>query len=247
MAERISERNSSDPSDSPRSLLASSRAVYRRGGGFRAPAAVLLLSGTTLWAGPMKAQGPGHQLAGIAMVLILAVCVELGLLALALLYAVLEPERVRTGSALQAQSVFRSFGVGILMAIILLLACALIGQMPEGLNGLIAVPLLAAYAYLFIMGFTMVAHCVGDRIQSNISSPTTGSSFFAVLYGGGILLLANFVPVVGQLVLLVVVVLSIGAAMRSISLRRQAKSAARLAAQAGSEDSPDAPEPPTTS
>jgi len=247
MTERIRSQNSTDRGSSLLGALANSRTVCRRAAWFRASVAVLLLSATALWAGPMKGQGPGNQLAGIAMVLVFAVCVEVGLLATALLYAVLEPERVRAGSALQAQSVFRSFGIGVLMAIILLLACALMDNMPGGIGGLLGVPLLAAYAYLFIMGFTMVAHCVGDRIQSNIASRTTGSSFFAVLYGGSILLLTNFVPVVGQLVLLVVLVLSLGAAMRSVGVRRRAKKAARAAAQAVSEDSPDDSEPETTS
>ncbi|MBT4822144.1 MAG: hypothetical protein HON70_40935, partial [Lentisphaerae bacterium] len=174
---------------------------------------------------------PGQQLAGVAMGLALVICVELGLLATCLLYAVLEPERVRAGSALQARSAFRSFGVGVLMVVILLLACGLISQMPDAISGLLAIPLLAAYTYVLIMGFTMVAHGVGDRIQSNTSSTTMGSSFFAVLYGGSILLLTNFVPFVGQLVLLIVALLAIGLGTRSVSQRRREKKAARQAAR----------------
>jgi len=165
------------------------------------------------------------------MALVLLLCVKLGFLGTALLYAVLEPERVRTGSSLQTQASSRSFGIGVLMGGILVLACAIVSKLPDGLNGFIAIPILGAYAYLLITGFTMVSQCVGDKIQSNTASRTAGSTFFAVLYGGGLLLLANFVPIIGQIVLLIVVILSIGTATRSVSLKRREKRAARRASQ----------------
>jgi len=163
----------------------------------------------------------GQHLAGALLLLLLVVCAQLGLLAAGLIYAVLEPRRVEFGSRLQRQAPWQNFRTGVIVFIILLLFSVFFANLhpPKGLAFLIWLPLLLILAYLLIIGFTMTAHGIGERIQSNLNSRTIGSTFLAVLYGGIVLLGIAFLPVLGLVLLFVVALISLGTAVRTLSAK----------------------------
>ncbi len=173
---------------------------------------VALTSWPLLAAEPVKEQPPLQQLSGLLVVLVLALSIKIGVLAVCLVYSVLEPRKVQDGSKIQGQSPFRAFRVGIFVFLVMLLLAAIGSNLPGPLAGMLLLLPLVVFFYLLLSGFTMVAHCVGERIQSNINSPRLGSTFSATFTGGVPLLLIGLVPLVGQVLQFVMGLCALGTA-----------------------------------
>jgi len=188
---------------------------------------------------------PGQQLAGLLSVLIGALCCEIGILAAAVVYAVLEPQKVQAGSRISSQSPARCFGKGALLLVIVLLCLGLTSAAP-GLSVIFLLPVIGA-VYLLMTGFAMVSHGIGERLQSNMSSATIGSSAYAVLYGGGALLLINFLPFVGWALLFIACLVGLGASLDHWMTARREKRARKRGVGADSDAVPpdDASPAPT--
>jgi hypothetical protein len=200
-------------------------------------AALLLSSAASLDALSLGGPSSGQQLAGALLFLLLVVCMQSGLLAAALIYAVLDPQRVQDGSRLQRQAPWQSFRTGVLALIVLLLFAFFFSHLhpPKVLALLVWVPLVFGLAYLLLIGFTMTAHGIGERIQSNLNSRAVGSTFMAVLFGGAVLLGVTFLPLFGLVLLVVAGLVSLGTAARTV--------AGRDAARSSTASAPDAPPP----
>jgi len=185
------------------------------------PAWLAWLATPALLGAGIAGQSATQQLAGSLVVLVFMVCLQLGLLAVCLVYAVLDPRQVELGSRLQRQAPLKSFVVGVVAFVILLLLAAIFAKLhpPRELAALVWLPLLCVYAYLLVTGFAMTAHGIGERIQSNLNSRALGSSFLAVLYGGGVLLCVNFLLILGQVLLFVAGLISLGSAVRVLFVR----------------------------
>lgn len=182
--------------------------------------ALLLLCGSgSAAAGPLTGQPPSQQLAGFILLVCLVLFVGLGLLAAAGLYAILRPEKLKLGSLLQRQAPFRTFGAGVLGIVILVGCVGLCENLPTPLRTAVLFPLMLVAAYVMLTGFAMAAHAVGEAVQSNIGSRSLGSSLCAVFYGGGLLLLLNLLPILGQVMMGLLVLLALGAGIRCFRAR----------------------------
>ncbi len=161
--------------------------------------------------------------------LLIGSAIGLGVLALLLMYSVVRPQALRDGSMILAQHPVRSLLAGLLTALVLVLAVMLVQNLPEALRGLFALLVILVTVYVCVSGVAVAAHELGDRVLSNINSASVGVTFLAVLWGGLLLLLAGFVPFLGQLVQVVAGAMGLGAAV-SLMLRRKAPAASADAA-----------------
>lgn len=183
-----------------------------------------------LLAAPKVQRTAGQNLAVLLTVLIIALCCKLGCLAAAVLYAVLEPQKVQSGSRICSRSPARCLGKGALLLTIAFLCLGLTSVIPPPLNVVFLLPVIAA-TYLLMTGFAMITHGIGERLQSNMSSATIGSSAYAVLYGGSALLLINFLPVIGWALLFIASLVGLGAALDHYLAERRRKREQKRAAQ----------------
>jgi len=167
-------------------------------------------------------QKPFQQLMGVLTILLAAFFIKGGLLALMLTYSVLKPQKVMLGTKIANQSPLRSFFLGILTFVIFLFFALIANVLPKNLAAFYALPIVLFFFYFVVTGLSMTGNCIGEKIQSNTSSCTLGSTFFAVLFGGGLLFAVNFLPFLGQLVLVVASILSLGLAVQ-VTFRKQKK------------------------
>jgi hypothetical protein len=160
---------------------------------------------------------PLPRVAGFAVALMVVVaCIGTGLLAVALLYAVLRPQTVRSGSERLRSQVFRSFIVGILSILLLLLIGANLQFLPKPLTDWLGLAGILLLAYLVVTGFVPAAHCVGENVLANLGLAGTGSDIRKILAGGGLIAAANLLPVVGQLISLLVLVCGLGLVVQDL-------------------------------
>jgi len=197
------------------------------------------MTGPSLLAAGLNTQPASQQLAGAVLALLIVVCTLLGLLAVCLIYSVLAPRRVELGSRLQRQDPRQSFSVGALVFVIYLLFAIISRELqpPKSLAVLVWLPLLCVFLYLLLTGLAMTAHSIGERIQSNLNSRSLGSTFLAVFYGGSVLLCLNFLPLLGQALIFVAGLISLGTAVRVLSVERSER---RKPAPAATPPSPPA-------
>ena len=158
-------------------------------------------------------RGEEPTLEHIAMVALLMVCGSVGLVTLMILYTVLRPQRVIQGGELFRQRPVRCLCAGILASVILLVVAGVANVLPGALKGLVFLALVLLYAHWAVSGLCMLAHDLGERLQSNLNVRSLGSSGMAVLYGGGVLMLAGFLPGLGQAVQFIALVSGLGAAV----------------------------------
>jgi len=165
------------------------------------------------------AQQGGHphdpkMIFGSVMFMLMIGCILLlvksGCLALGLLLSVLKPQKIiRLSSGLNGR-LLKSFVAGILVLISYILLLGISQFIPKPYDGLLSIPVILLFFIHFILAFTVVSHFTGEKIMANISSHKTGSTFFAVLYGGIVILLCGFFPVLGIIVLSVIYITSLG-------------------------------------
>jgi hypothetical protein len=158
----------------------------------------------------------GEKLATVGILLTISVCVAVGMLALLLVYGLLRPAVIRGGSDRLRAHPKRSLLVGILGLVLLIAVIALLQAFPEPIKGLGGLVLLAAALYLMVSGAAIIAYDLGDRLLANVGARCSGSSFMAVLWGGLLLLLLGFVPVLGALIQFVALVLGFGLALSGL-------------------------------
>jgi hypothetical protein len=164
------------------------------------------------WAGPGSAPGGGrlgHGLLGMALLLIVAMAVKTGWLALALLGAVLWPDRCRRGVGVAERRFGRCFLTGLLLLVAYLLLGWLAFRLPLPWRRLATVPLMVGFMLHALAGFVVLANALGERIEANLGG-SGGSTLRAVLLGGGVLVLLGFFPLLGQLADFILVAASLG-------------------------------------
>lgn len=84
------------------------------------------------------------------------------------------------------------------------------------LAGLPALALVLAFGYWQLTGLAMLAHSIGERVQTALMAKSLGSDAMAVMYGAVPLLAIGFLPGVGQVIQLVAVMISLGAAISTL-------------------------------
>lgn len=157
---------------------------------------------------PVLAGGGPHDpkiIFGSVMFMLMVGCLlvlaKLGCLALGLLLSVLKPQKIIRLSSSMNGRLLKSFVIGILVAVAYVLLLGISNLIPKAYQGFLSIPVLLMVFIHFILGFTVISHFLGEKIMANTSSPRAGSTFFAVLYGGAILLLCGFFPILGFIVL----------------------------------------------
>jgi hypothetical protein len=158
------------------------------------------------------------NLSNLVTALLLGLSIGVGLLAVMFLFGVLRPQPVRRGSETVRTSLGRCFLVGLLT----LLVCVGGFAVFQALRKLGVVPGLAlalALAYWTLSGLAMLAHSIGERVQTALMAKSLGSDVMAVVYGAVPLLAVGFLPIVGQLIQLVAIVIGLGAAMSALFVK----------------------------
>lgn len=164
-------------------------------------------------AGP-KIKPPSTQRSlGFFGLILMIFTIKLGFMGLILLYSVLRPQHVIRGSEVLGKRYLRSFFVGLLILIVYVLLLGGTLALPNPFRGISFLIMINIFFLQAVVGFCMVSHFVGERIQANLGSGSIGSSFIAVLWGAAILLLIDLVPLLGWLVSFLVLVLSLGTAI----------------------------------
>jgi small-conductance mechanosensitive channel len=166
-------------------------------------------------------QPPVQQLAGIATAIVVLACIAAGLLAIAVLYAVLKPRAVRAGSDLLRGRVLRSFGLGLLTLLVLGLLAANLRFFPKPVSDWFALAGAVFLAYVVLTGFTVAAHCIGENILANTGAAGTDSDIRKILLGGGLVVLTNLLPIAGQLVTVIILICGLGVTTQAIFGRTQ--------------------------
>jgi hypothetical protein len=152
------------------------------------------------------------DLSNLVAVLVLGLSMGVGSLAAALLFCVLRPQSVRRGSETVRTSPGRCWLVGLLTTLVCTGGFVLCKAMHR-FGALPGVALALALAYGMLSGWAMVAHCVGERVQTALMAKSLGSDAMAVIYGAVPLLAVGFLPVVGQFIQLVAGLVGLGAAV----------------------------------
>jgi len=166
-----------------------------------------------LMAAPPGGPGKGGRfIIGMLMLYPLVIGIQVGILALSLLYAVLKPESLRRGATILQENFIKSFFIGLLLGVAYMLFLGIARRLipNHGIRALLTVPVLCVWFIHNLMGFTMLANSLGEKIQANTGSKFAGSTFMAVLFGGTILLLTGLVPVFGLIILGLTGTLSLG-------------------------------------
>lgn len=156
------------------------------------------------------------RLLGLAILTFLLICLKIGWLALTLLYSVLRPQKVIKGSQSLAQNYSKSLFIGLLLLIFYLLLIKMCRLAPASYRYILLIPVFLALLSHILIGFSMISHALGERIQANINSHTLGSTFFAVLYGALIILLLDFVPLLGHIVTFIIILIGMGVAVTEV-------------------------------
>lgn len=144
--------------------------------------------------------------------------VAIGYLSLCLVFSVTKPGLLRRSEKYLKEAFLKNILTGLLVSITYLLFLGMVNQVllsGRGLRILFSIPILFVLFVHGLVGFTMVAQGLGDKIHSNINSRYMGSTFMAVFAGGTVLILTVLIPFVGPLCFLVVNLLGIGLATRT--------------------------------
>ncbi len=170
-------------------------------------------------------QGGGHPhdpktiLLTVAFMLVIGcilVLVKAGCLALGLLLSVLKPQKIiRLSSGLNGK-LLKSFIIGILIVVAYFLLLGISNFIPEKFRGFLTIPVILLLFIHFILAFTVISHFVGEKIMANIASHKVGSSFFAVLYGGIVILLCGFFPIFGIIVSGIIYIVALGGTLSGL-------------------------------
>mgnify|MGYP006295500907 CR=1 FL=1 len=172
-----------------------------------------LFSASSVWAQSATSAGGGpvgRLLMGTGAVA-LALLVEIGLLSLVILAVILRPATIRAGTEELRTRPVRTFLAGVLAMIVLTLAAILLSHLPEASRPLLALLLAALFGFWAVCGGAMVCGEIGDRLQANVGAGTGGITAWSVFWGSVLIVTAGFVPILGQLVQLVVLLLALGA------------------------------------
>ncbi len=165
----------------------------------------------------MAGPGGGHDpkmIFGSVLFMLMVGCIMImvksGCLALGLLLSVLKPQKIiRMSSGLNG-NLLKSFLCGIMVLIAYVLLIGISSLIPKPYEGILSIPVILLFLVHFILAFTVVSHFAGEKIMANTSSPKSGSTFFAVLYGGLVLLVCGFFPILGLVVLSVIYITALG-------------------------------------
>lgn len=153
------------------------------------------------------------KLAGLLLVLLAAVGVAVGLLGVVFLVGVLQPHRVRGGSARVRQTPGRCLLIGLLTALVFGAGLAVMQALPKGVRELVGLAWSLGFVYLLLNGIAMLGHAIGERVQSAVMARSLGSDALAIVYGTVPLLAAGLLPGVGQAVQLVGILVGLGGAV----------------------------------
>jgi hypothetical protein len=155
---------------------------------------------------------PNANLSNVVTALLVGLSFGIGLLAVMFLFGVLRPQPVRRGS----ETVRTSPGRCLLVGLLTLLVCIggfMVFRAMRKPGAVLSVALALVFAYWILNGLTMLAHSIGERVQTALMAKSLGSDAMAVVYGAVPLLAVGFLPVLGQLIQLVVITIGLGGAM----------------------------------
>lgn len=174
-------------------------------------------------AGDFGAGPTGEKLSGAVLLVLAVACISIGLLAVLFLFGLLRPETVRRGSARVRTSPGRCLLIGVLGLVVCVIAGALLNAIPPAVRALPGLALVLVIAYLTVSGLSMLAHSIGERVQTAVMARSLGSDAMAVLYGGVLLLAIGMLPGLGQLIQLVAIMIGMGSAISTLFSRAEAK------------------------
>lgn len=123
----------------------------------------------------------------------------IGVLAFSLLLSVLRPQMLVKGGEICMKKPLRCLGAGFLALVLYMLYFNLLKNFSEPVRGLAGVPALVVFAVHSLAGLAMMHWALGEKIIFNTGSRFTGSTFMSVLFGGSLLVVLNFLPIVGQI------------------------------------------------
>jgi len=187
--------------------------------------AVLTLSSHLAWAGPADRE-PGDPrqllLGGIAMLLLILwlLVAKVALVAFNLCAAELAPRLFRRGRAVLVASPVKSFFVGLVNVILLLIVGLVLVQ--HKASGILGVLLLIALLLVLFASRTLVYQLIGTRLVGEVCDPEGSPSPRAHCWGGAVIELAFLTPIIGQLAAIVVTVQTAGALILAAMSRERA-------------------------
>ncbi len=157
------------------------------------------------------------------LVAFLALCIlvmlaAVGCLALSLIISVTKPEIIRKSTAFARGFTFRNLLAGCLVWIAYALFVVTVKRLlpsPGWQSALLTLPVSAAIFSCAFLGFSMLAHNLGDKVHANINNPYLGSTFMSVLAGGSLLIMVGFIPFAGPLCIAFFGILGTGLALRT--------------------------------
>ncbi|MBM3333297.1 hypothetical protein FJY63_01420 [Candidatus Sumerlaeota bacterium] len=184
----------------------------------------LALCGNPAWAssaerGAHNAQHGLQVLAASVLAALLALMIEATVIALGLCVAALRPALIRKGRAIMAASALRSFIVGFVTLIVLLLVGAALSKHAE--TGLLGLLLLAALALIIVSSRALVHQLVGMKLVGEEDSPEVSPSTRAQCLGGVAVELASLTPLVGWAAWLITTTIASGALVLALMSREK--------------------------
>ena len=117
---------------------------------------------------------------------------------------------------------------GVLGVVVLAAGLMLLGGVPKPLAALPFVALVLVLVYLVISGLSIVAHSIGERVQTALMARSLGTDAVAIVYGAVPLLAVGLLLGLGQLIQVVALLIGLGAAIGALFERRE-KSVAPVA------------------
>ncbi len=175
--------------------------------------ALMLLTLCQANGAPAVGLQPVEQVARLVSLILIVTCFSAGLVAILALYSMWRPAQVRHGSAHVRNRPLHCAIAGLLSLAILVGMIALAANIPEPVQGLLVIVTLCLAAVLLVRGGSMIAYDVGDRMLASMSSRFLGSVLASVLLGGTVILLAGYLPILGQVIQLLLFVMAAGAAL----------------------------------
>ena len=180
---------------------------------------------TNVWAGDAVA---GTKLASATLGVLVGITFSIGILALLFLFGVLRPQTVRCGSDRVRTAPGRCLWIGVLALVVLAGGVMLLGVLPKPLAALPFVAVVLFVLYLVISALSIVAHSIGERVQTALVARSLGTDAVAIVYGAVPLLAVGLLLGLGQLIQVVALLIGLGAAIGALFERRQ-KSVAPVA------------------
>jgi len=161
---------------------------------------------------------PNANLSNVVTALLVGLSIGVGLLAVMFLFGVLRPQSVRRGSETVRTSPGRCLLVGLLTLLVCVGGFVVLKALGRP-GGVLSVALALVFAYWVLSGLAMLAHSIGERVQTALMAKSLGSDAMAVVYGAVPLLAVGFLPVVGQVIQLVAVVIGLGTAISTLFVK----------------------------